>query len=271
MPTSSSGARRWKPGQSFTTAFLAAPPTMSLPAFPACSWASRSSKPMTRRAPRALADYYRYARDNELYLTYVIINPQADRSKPAGEQQDRFLTAGVVDQDAARPDHPRRQDAGDGRHHGERGVRHLHPAVARGRRALCSVLRRADECRRAEDPVAQILRGERCQRLRQSARQPLRRERRRALLRRCESSLGARLHQPGHRHVPAAVPCHAGACLPELPGADPPDGEDALPRRHRPAHRRDQRRHRTFRRCARRWERLRRRTPWSTRWCTPWR
>ncbi|TJV05360.1 MAG: 4-hydroxyphenylacetate 3-monooxygenase [Mesorhizobium sp.] len=48
----------------------------------------------------ALADYYRYARDNELYLTYVIINPQADRSKSAGGQQDRFLTAGIVDQDA---------------------------------------------------------------------------------------------------------------------------------------------------------------------------
>lgn len=49
---------------------------------------------------RALADYYRYARDNELYLTYVIINPQADRSKAAHEQQDPFLSAGVVDQDA---------------------------------------------------------------------------------------------------------------------------------------------------------------------------
>ena len=48
----------------------------------------------------ALADYYRYARDNELYLTYVIINPQADRSKGAHEQQSEFLSAGVVDQDA---------------------------------------------------------------------------------------------------------------------------------------------------------------------------
>jgi 4-hydroxyphenylacetate 3-monooxygenase len=47
----------------------------------------------------ALADYYRHARDNELYLTYAIINPQADRSKGASEQQDPFLTAGVVDQD----------------------------------------------------------------------------------------------------------------------------------------------------------------------------
>ncbi len=49
---------------------------------------------------RALADYYRFARANDLYLTYVIINPQADRSKPAGEQSDPFLTAGVVDEDS---------------------------------------------------------------------------------------------------------------------------------------------------------------------------
>jgi 4-hydroxyphenylacetate 3-monooxygenase len=46
-----------------------------------------------------LRDYYRYARNNDLYLVYVIINPQADRSKAASEQQDRCLTAGVVDQD----------------------------------------------------------------------------------------------------------------------------------------------------------------------------
>src|SRR5258708_13205181 len=50
---------------------------------------------------KALADYYRYARDHDLYLTYVIINPQADRSKSASRQQDAFLTAGVVDRDAS--------------------------------------------------------------------------------------------------------------------------------------------------------------------------
>ena len=50
---------------------------------------------------KALADYYAYARDNDLYLTYVIINPQADRSKAAGEQADPYLTAGIVDEDAA--------------------------------------------------------------------------------------------------------------------------------------------------------------------------
>lgn len=49
---------------------------------------------------KALADYYRYARDNDLYLTYVIINPQADRSKSAAEQADPFLSAGIVSRDA---------------------------------------------------------------------------------------------------------------------------------------------------------------------------
>jgi 4-hydroxyphenylacetate 3-monooxygenase len=47
----------------------------------------------------ALSDYYEYARDNDLYLTYVIINPQADRSKSASEQADEHLVAGVVDED----------------------------------------------------------------------------------------------------------------------------------------------------------------------------
>jgi 4-hydroxyphenylacetate 3-monooxygenase len=48
----------------------------------------------------ALRDYFRYARDNDLYLSYVIINPQADRSKSAGDQDDAFLTARLVDEDA---------------------------------------------------------------------------------------------------------------------------------------------------------------------------
>jgi len=47
----------------------------------------------------AVRDYYEYARDNDLYLTYVIISPQADRSKDAGEQSDEFLVAGVCDED----------------------------------------------------------------------------------------------------------------------------------------------------------------------------
>lgn len=48
---------------------------------------------------KALWDYYEYARDNDLYLTYVIVNPQADRGKDSGEQAED-LVAAVVDEDA---------------------------------------------------------------------------------------------------------------------------------------------------------------------------
>jgi 4-hydroxyphenylacetate 3-monooxygenase len=46
-----------------------------------------------------LLNYYEHARDNDTYLTYVIINPQADRSKSASEQASEFIGAGVADQD----------------------------------------------------------------------------------------------------------------------------------------------------------------------------
>jgi 4-hydroxyphenylacetate 3-monooxygenase len=49
----------------------------------------------------AVADYYRFARDNDVYLTYALINPQADRSKSAGEQGAEYLSAGVVDRDSS--------------------------------------------------------------------------------------------------------------------------------------------------------------------------
>lgn len=52
-------------------------------------------------AKRAAAfhDYFQYAADQDLFLTYVIINPQSDRSKNWGEQQED-LVAAVVDEDA---------------------------------------------------------------------------------------------------------------------------------------------------------------------------
>ena len=48
----------------------------------------------------ALRNYYQYARDNDLYLTYVIINPQADRAKNPHQQTDSLLTAHLCDQDS---------------------------------------------------------------------------------------------------------------------------------------------------------------------------
>ncbi len=49
---------------------------------------------------QAMQDYYRYARDNDVFMTYVIINPQADRSKDWGEQAGEDLVAAIVDEDA---------------------------------------------------------------------------------------------------------------------------------------------------------------------------
>lgn len=49
---------------------------------------------------KAYWDYYVYARDNDLFLTYVIINPQIDRSKSVGEQADDSPMMKIVDEDA---------------------------------------------------------------------------------------------------------------------------------------------------------------------------
>lgn len=40
--------------------------------------------------------FYEYVRDNDLYCSYAIIPPQIDRSKPAHQQEDPHLYAGVV-------------------------------------------------------------------------------------------------------------------------------------------------------------------------------
>ncbi|MGG0240273.1 4-hydroxyphenylacetate 3-hydroxylase family protein [Bacillus rhizoplanae] len=42
--------------------------------------------------------YYRHVRDNDLFLTHAIINPQNDRSKSSHEQQDMFTHLGVVEE-----------------------------------------------------------------------------------------------------------------------------------------------------------------------------
>jgi len=48
----------------------------------------------------ALRDYYAYARDRDLFLTYLIINPQADRSKGLTEQGEH-PAARILDRDSA--------------------------------------------------------------------------------------------------------------------------------------------------------------------------
>ena len=43
-----------------------------------------------------VVNYHKYARDNHRYITYAIVPPQIDRSKPAHQQTDPTLYAGVV-------------------------------------------------------------------------------------------------------------------------------------------------------------------------------
>ncbi len=45
-----------------------------------------------------LLKFYEYARDNHLYLTYAIVQPQIDRSKPAHQLEDPYLAASVYEE-----------------------------------------------------------------------------------------------------------------------------------------------------------------------------
>jgi 4-hydroxyphenylacetate 3-monooxygenase len=48
---------------------------------------------------KAVADYYDYASSNDLFISYVIINPQAERTKDWGQQAEE-LVARIVDEDS---------------------------------------------------------------------------------------------------------------------------------------------------------------------------
>jgi 4-hydroxyphenylacetate 3-monooxygenase len=48
----------------------------------------------------ALREYYRFARDHDLFLTYVIINPLADRARSAHQQPNESQVAHISDRDA---------------------------------------------------------------------------------------------------------------------------------------------------------------------------
>ncbi|MSQ55695.1 MAG: 4-hydroxyphenylacetate 3-monooxygenase [Betaproteobacteria bacterium] len=49
----------------------------------------------------AVRDYFAYVRDHDHYVTYVIVNPQGDRSKATSDQGDEFHTVKIVDEDSS--------------------------------------------------------------------------------------------------------------------------------------------------------------------------
>lgn len=50
------------------------------------------------RFAQNVVNFYEYARDNHLFISYAIVQPQIDRSKPAHEQEDPYLAAGVYEE-----------------------------------------------------------------------------------------------------------------------------------------------------------------------------
>jgi 4-hydroxyphenylacetate 3-monooxygenase len=136
-----------------------------------------------RKRAAALRDYYRFARDNDLFLTYVIINPQADRSKAVHAQADPHLAASVVDEDAEGLTIRGAKMLATSSIMANEVLRHLHPAARCGRREAGDIVRGSHERQGPAGAVPQVVRGERGVRLRQSAVEPVRRKRRRALLR----------------------------------------------------------------------------------------
>ena len=176
---------------------------------------------------------------NDLFLTYVIINPQADRSKDGGEQVDELLAPrsstrtrrGITIRGA--------KMLGTGGDHGERGVRR--PSFSRlkpGDEKLAFSCALPMNANGSQDPVAQDPTSSTQSRLRQSAVQPLRRERRAALLRRRQGAVGPRVRHRNVEMCQKQFHAHARARLPELPGADPALGEAEVPGRRSPHDRR---------------------------------
>ena len=73
------------------------------PDYMASNWAGLASAPeVFGRNGQQYADnllrHYEYLRDNDLYQSHTIVNPQIDRTRPASEQEEPFLYPGIVDE-----------------------------------------------------------------------------------------------------------------------------------------------------------------------------
>jgi len=150
-----------------------------------------------------LVAFYEYMRDNHIYASYAIVPPQIDRSKPAHQQSDPTLYAGVV----------KERDDGiviSGAQQLATAARlrlypsELHPAVAAGRRELRQLPRRSGLSRGRQALSEEAVLACR-QRGRLSAVEPVRRVRQLRDFRQRVRALGARFHLPQRRAVARSV------------------------------------------------------------------
>lgn len=65
-------------------------------------WAGRSDvfEAGGEQYAKNIVNFYDHVRDNDLFCAYAIVPPQIDRSKPAHQQEDPFLYAGVKSENA---------------------------------------------------------------------------------------------------------------------------------------------------------------------------
>ena len=208
-------------GRRAATASSAARRIISRPCSSARASAWTSGTSTIPSAPRRSQDYFQYASRNDLFLTYVIINPQADRSKDWGDQVEE-LVAQVVDEDSEGITIRGAKMLGTSSiMANEVFVANLQPlkpgeeklafscALPMNAKGLKVLSRKSYEQHAVsvyDNPLSVALR----------------RERRADVLRRREGAVGSRVRAQERRDVLQPVPRHAGPRLPELPGADPP-------------------------------------------------
>jgi 4-hydroxyphenylacetate 3-monooxygenase len=135
--------------------------------------------------------YHAWLRDTDLYAAYVIAPPHIDRSKPAHQQEDPQLYAGVVEERDDGIVVSGAQMLGTGGAIANEMFMSCIVPAGRGRRELRALPRRAGRIAGASPDRAAALRRDRDQRVRLPAVVPLRRDRRAGGLRPGLRPLGA--------------------------------------------------------------------------------
>jgi 4-hydroxyphenylacetate 3-monooxygenase len=166
----------------------------------------------------ALRDYYAFARDNDLFLTYVIINPQADRSKGLTEQGEH-VAARICDRDSSGITVKGAKMLGTSAIMANEVLSPQFSREAREEHTRCPSRYRSTPKLKILSKMYELAAG------RPDNRHP-------AASMKTTPCCTDEVHVPWAgvhcrrcRHVPGAIPRHSGACLPEPSMSDPLDGE----------------------------------------------
>ena len=149
--------------------------------------------------------FYEKMRDEHLYVSYAIVPPQIDRSKPRAQAERSGALCRRGQGARRRHRHFRRAAACHRRRAVRLAATELHPSAAAGRRELRQLPRGADQRAGPEALSAPAVRAARRQLVRLSAVEPLRRIRQLRGVRQRVRAVGARLHLPQHRNLPRPV------------------------------------------------------------------